>query len=66
METAEKRLKRLEEIYLQGVAKSNGQAVSVETLLDALLVLYDECNSTSLRREKNISEFVEFGKFFVT
>ncbi|GFO48655.1 serine/threonine-protein kinase mrck alpha [Plakobranchus ocellatus] len=60
--SAEKRLKRLEEIYLQGVANSNGLAVSVETLHDALLVLYDECNSTSLRREKNISEFVEFAR----
>ncbi|XP_059170466.1 serine/threonine-protein kinase MRCK alpha-like isoform X3 [Physella acuta] len=60
--SAEKRLKRLEEIYLRGVAKSKGQAVSVETLLDSLLVLYDECNSAALRREKNISEFVEFAR----
>ncbi|GFR86706.1 serine/threonine-protein kinase MRCK alpha [Elysia marginata] len=60
--SAEKRLRRLEEIYLRGVTKSNGLAVSIETLLDALLVLYDECNSTSLRREKNISEFVEFAR----
>ncbi|KAH9523079.1 Serine/threonine-protein kinase MRCK alpha, partial [Bulinus truncatus] len=59
---AEKRLKRLEEVYLKGVARSKGQAVSIETLLDALLVLYDECNSASLRREKNISEFVEFAR----
>ncbi|CAL1542564.1 unnamed protein product [Lymnaea stagnalis] len=60
--SAEKRLKRLEEIYLRGVAKSNGLCVSVETLLDSLLVLYDECNSAALRREKNISEFVEFAR----
>lgn len=61
--SAEERLKRLEEAYLKGVASSNGLAVSVETLLDALLVLYDECNSAGLRREKNISEFVECSKF---
>ncbi|BFZ11843.1 hypothetical protein BsWGS_14882 [Bradybaena similaris] len=57
--SAEERLKRLEEVILNGAAKSNGLALSVETLLDALLVLYDECNSAALRREKNISEFVE-------
>lgn len=60
--SAEERLKRLEEVILNGAAKSNGLALSVETLLDALLVLYDECNSAALRREKNISEFVESGK----
>ncbi|KAI8784639.1 serine/threonine-protein kinase MRCK alpha [Biomphalaria glabrata] len=64
--SAEKRLRRLEEIYLKGVAKSNGLAVSIETLLDALLVLYDECNSAALRREKNISEFVEFARPITT
>ncbi|CAG5119390.1 unnamed protein product, partial [Candidula unifasciata] len=50
--SAEERLKRLEEVFLSGAAKSNGLALSVETLLDALLVLYDECNSATLRREK--------------
>lgn len=38
---------------------SNGQKVSVETLLDVLIVLYDECQNSSLRREKTVSEFIE-------
>jgi len=57
------RLRCLEELFLNGVAHSNGQAFSVETLLDILIVLYDECCSSTLRREKSVSEFVEFGKF---
>ena len=62
MSSAEERLRKLEQLYLNGVAKSSGLALSVETLLDVFLVLYDECSSSTLRREKNISEFVEFGK----
>ncbi|BFZ07324.1 hypothetical protein BsWGS_10363 [Bradybaena similaris] len=57
--SAEKRLKHLEDVFLKGAAKSNGLALSVESLLDSFIVLYDECNSAGLRREKNISEFVE-------
>jgi len=34
---------------------------SVETLLDSLMVLYQECCSSSMRRERTISEFVESG-----
>lgn len=60
--SAEERLKKLEQLFLNGVAKSKGLALSVETLLDVFLVLYDECSSSTLRREKNISDFVEFGK----
>ncbi|KAL4238234.1 hypothetical protein ACF0H5_002946 [Mactra antiquata] len=63
---AEERLKKLEEIYLGGVLNSHGEALSIETLLDILLVLYDECQSPSLRREKRISEFVDFVKPIVS
>ena len=63
--SSEERIKQLERIFLSGIAKSNGQALSIETLLDALLVLYDECNSAALRREKNITEFVDSGKLIV-
>ena len=35
---------------------------SVETLLDSLMVLYQECCSSSMRRERTITEFVESGK----
>ncbi|XP_053397279.1 serine/threonine-protein kinase MRCK alpha-like isoform X2 [Mercenaria mercenaria] len=59
---AEERLKKLEELYLGGVVSSSGGALSIETLLDILLVLYDECQTPSLRREKRISEFIDFVK----
>ena len=42
-----------------GPPKAN---LSVETLLDVLLVLFDECSSSSLRREKTVSEFLEMGE----
>lgn len=63
--SAEKRLKCLEEAFLNGIAKSNGLSLSIETLLDAFLVLFDECNSAGLRREKNVSGFVESSKSFI-
>lgn len=40
-----------------------GHTISIETLIDVLLVLYDECCNSSLRREKTVSDFIEFGKF---
>lgn len=44
---------------------SGQKALSVETLLDCLIVLYDECQNSSLRREKTVSEFIELRKFFI-
>lgn len=41
---------------------SSGHKISVETLLDCLIVLYDECQNSSLRREKTVSEFIELMK----
>jgi hypothetical protein len=41
---------------------SSGYKISVETLLDCLIVLYDECQNSSLRREKTVSEFIELSK----
>ncbi|CAH2098662.1 unnamed protein product [Euphydryas editha] len=38
------------------------QGLSVETLLDMLLVLYDECCNSSLRREKAIADFIQYVK----
>lgn len=60
--SAEERLKKLAPLYVSGLQNSKGQALSIESLLDVLVVLYDECCNTTLRREKNISEFVEFAK----
>ena len=51
------------------LSSSGGYKVSAETLLDCLIVLYDECQNSSLRREKTVSEFIELSKdhyFFAT
>lgn len=62
--SGEVRLRQLEQFILDGPAQTNGQCFSVETLLDILICLYDECNNSPLRREKNILEYLEWGKFF--
>jgi serine/threonine-protein kinase MRCK len=61
LKIAEARLREMEEIFLGGPIRANGQCLSVESLLDVLLVLYDECCNSSLRREKTVSEFIESG-----
>jgi len=38
---------------------------STETLIDALIVLYDECAGSSLRRDKTISSFIDHSKAVV-
>uniref|UniRef100_A0A3P8P4K4 Serine/threonine-protein kinase MRCK alpha n=1 Tax=Astatotilapia calliptera TaxID=8154 RepID=A0A3P8P4K4_ASTCA len=64
--SGEVRLKKLEKLILDGPAQSNGQCLSVETLLDILVCLYDECNNSPLRREKNVLEFLEWAKPFTS
>ncbi|XP_058255088.1 serine/threonine-protein kinase MRCK alpha isoform X3 [Hemibagrus wyckioides] len=64
--SGEVRLKKLEKMFLDGPVKSNGQCFSVEALLDVLICLYDECNNSPLRREKNIAEFLEWAKPFTS
>ena len=54
------RLKQLEQLFSFG-SKEN-RSYSVETLLDVLLLLYDECCNSTLRRDKNVSEFIEYGR----
>ncbi|CAH0718425.1 unnamed protein product, partial [Brenthis ino] len=58
-----KRLKQIETMFvsrrLQG---PRTQGLSVETLLDMLLVLYDECCNSSLRREKAVADFIQYVK----
>lgn len=61
--SSEVRLKKLEKLWLAGPQTGEGEALSMETLLDVLVVLYDECCGSTLRREKSVSEFVEFGEF---
>ncbi|XP_061610758.1 serine/threonine-protein kinase MRCK alpha isoform X4 [Phyllopteryx taeniolatus] len=64
--SGEVRLKKLEKLILDGPTDSNGQCLSVETLLDVLVCLYDECNNSPLRREKNILEFLDWAKPFTS
>lgn len=59
----EQRLRQLESLFLGGPIQGQGKCFSVETLLDVLIVLYDECSSSSLRCEKAVSDFIEFGEF---
>lgn len=58
-----KRLKQIETLFLSRRA-GGGRVVglSVETLVDVLLVLYDECCSSSLRREKAVADFIQYGE----
>ncbi|XP_069049172.1 serine/threonine-protein kinase MRCK beta isoform X3 [Lepisosteus oculatus] len=63
--SAKVRLKKLEQLLLDGHQK-NDSALSVETLLDLLICLHNECSSSPLRREKNVSEFLEWVKPFTT
>lgn len=73
-----KRLRQLESLIIEngsssllhgsnvgtGVNETNnpGKSLSVEAMLDCLLVLYDECCNSSLRREKTVSDFIELVK----
>lgn len=63
---AERRLKELEGLFLNGplrrLGNGDAQAFSIETLLDILIVLYDECSNSSLRREKTVTDFLHLGK----
>ena len=59
---AERRLQQLERLLLTN-SSDDGVSISIETLLDVLLVLYDECCSSALRREKTVSDFIELSKF---
>ncbi|OCT64939.1 hypothetical protein XELAEV_18041177mg [Xenopus laevis] len=61
--SAKVRLKKLEQLLLDGPQK-NEAALSVETLLDVLLCLYTECSTSTLRRDKYVSEFLEWAKPF--
>ena len=61
MSNALERLNELEQLYLRGVPYT--ETLSVEALLDVLISLYDECASSTLRKEKSIAEFVGYGIF---
>ncbi len=57
------RLRELEAIFLNGPSlTSEAKGFSTETLLDVLMVLFNECNGSSLRKEKTVTEFIDLGK----
>ena len=63
----ERRLKELEAVFLNGPlvrspSHEGPTTFSIETLLDILIILYDECCNSSLRREKTVDDFLSFGK----
>ncbi|XP_073965611.1 LOW QUALITY PROTEIN: serine/threonine-protein kinase gek [Choristoneura fumiferana] len=58
-----KRLKQIETLFLaRRLQCPSTHGLSVETLLDVLLVLYDECCNSSLRREKAVADFIQYVK----
>ncbi|XP_026324420.1 serine/threonine-protein kinase Genghis Khan [Hyposmocoma kahamanoa] len=57
-----KRLKQIEQMFIARRLHPRGNGLSVETLLDVLLVLYDECCNSSLRREKAVADFIQYVK----
>lgn len=63
--SAEERQRGLESFILGGPADSDSW-LSVETLLDVLLCLHQECGNNALRRDKKVAEFVEWAKPFVS
>ncbi|XP_062267051.1 serine/threonine-protein kinase MRCK beta isoform X1 [Platichthys flesus] len=61
--SAQVRLKRLEELLLE---QPGAGCVSVEALLDLLLCLSSECSSGPMKREKHITDFLEWVRPFTT
>ncbi|XP_054474124.1 serine/threonine-protein kinase MRCK beta [Anoplopoma fimbria] len=61
--SAQARMKRLEELLLQ---QKEAGCLSVEALLDLLLCFYEEVSHCTLRREKHVSDFLDWVKPFTT
>uniref|UniRef100_A0A668VAB5 non-specific serine/threonine protein kinase n=1 Tax=Oreochromis aureus TaxID=47969 RepID=A0A668VAB5_OREAU len=61
--SAQERLKRLEKLLLEQRAAG---CLSVEALLDLLLCFYTECSQSPLKREKHVTDFLEWVKPFTT
>ncbi|XP_049613685.1 serine/threonine-protein kinase MRCK beta isoform X1 [Syngnathus scovelli] len=57
------RLKRLEEMLVERTAPG---CLSVETLLDLLVCVTSECSNCSLKREKHVTDFLDWVKPFTT
>ena len=63
--SAKRRTTQLEGLYLDAKRCKPEEALSVDGLLDALLVLHDECSGSTLRKDKNIENFVSRSKILV-
>jgi hypothetical protein len=42
-------------------SSNDPSVLTIDGLLDAFIVLYDECCNTTLRGEKTIGQFIEYG-----
>ncbi len=61
--SGEDRLRELEAVFSDGPESAHeAKAFSTETLLDILLILYNECCNSSLRKEKTVTDFIELGE----
>ena len=61
--SGEERLRQLERLFAGGPEGAHeAKAFSTETLLDILLILFNECCNSSLRKEKTVTDFIEIGR----
>ena len=61
------RLRNLEALFLEGPVNAHeAKCFSTETLLDVLMVLFNECCNSSLRKEKTVTEFIELGELILS
>ncbi|XP_073460988.1 serine/threonine-protein kinase MRCK gamma isoform X1 [Aquarana catesbeiana] len=64
--SVERRLKDLEDLVLTGPHGTGCNSLSVETLLDILVCLCQECNVAAFRRDKNVTEFLAWAEPFAS
>lgn len=48
---------------LENDFQGSDKFINVESLLDALIIFYDECCHSSLRREKTVSDFLDLCEY---
>jgi len=61
--TIESRFDELKQL-ISNSTNNDPNVLSIDGLLDAFIVIYDECSNAKLRGEKTIKEFLEYGSFF--
>ncbi|OQR73867.1 serine/threonine-protein kinase Genghis Khan-like [Tropilaelaps mercedesae] len=54
------RVSRVDNMFLRKHVRVGGTAFTVDSLIDCLLLLYDECVRSSLAKEKTLQGFVKF------